>query len=398
MNDKLKEELLTAVAIALGALFFATVITLIVARYYRQIKAFCARCCQTEDGEPVNTPRSATEKNANVPYNKMIEDVKRSSTYSGRFPPMFLSSKDNPFTIPGSFFAQAIQPEIKFDSLSDESIKFNRESSVSGSPSGTPTMHRRLTLSTVSLPANFSPKAARRISRSQQESPIYSSEEDDNAATHGNKKLGVSVEDLMFLNIRPELYDISRRKTVGKGNLGKISISLQYEDKSRKKLDLFIQKITKLQFARPDIIGIYASIVLLPEREGIFTTNQHTVTASPIFEEKFIFSSKPMNRDFESKTVLILVHYTDRASKDVIYGEARMPLLSREIYSQVPTDVTLNIKAASMQVCSSYLSALPRLITRVPLFANSNNSSKNNINNPRAVCSVCSTSSVQHTP
>ena len=354
-TDKIKEEILLAISISLGALFFATVITLLIARYYKRIRDFCTRCCPAEEADNNNTgglfstSKSPGDKPV-VPYSKLAERRKEASTVSAlaRFPPVFLSASDDGFTIPGSFYSSSIQPELRVNNVSaNDGDSRSRQSSVGSHKSRSPGGNRRFTSSTVSLPANFTPISSRKLAPSRQYSAVNSSDEEDNGQE--NDKVFMSTEDIQA-SIRPELYNISRQKTMGIGNLGKIQIALQYEDKSRKKLDIFLNRMNKLQINRPDITGIYASIVLLPERESIFTTKQCEVTTNPVFEEKFVFTSRPMNRDFESKTALFLIHYTDRAAKDVIYGEARMPLLCREIYSQVLTDVTLNIKAASMQV------------------------------------------------
>eukprot|EP00112_Aurelia_sp_Birch-Aquarium-sp1_P006043 Seg1675.6 transcript_id=Seg1675.6/GoldUCD/mRNA.D3Y31 product=Synaptotagmin-1 protein_id=Seg1675.6/GoldUCD/D3Y31 len=354
-KDKLKEEILLAISISFGALFFATVITLLVARYYKRIRDFCTRCCPAEEADNNNTggffgSSNSLDDKPIVPYTKLAERRKEASTVSAlaRFPPLFLSAPDDGFTIPGSFYSSSIQPELRVNNKNagDTSDSRSRQSSVGSHKSRSPGGTRRYNSSTVSLPSSFSPLSGRKLAPSRQYSNVNSSDEEDNSQE--NDKVFLSTEDFQT-NIRPELYNISRQKTMGIGNLGKIQIALQYEDKSRKKLDIFLNKMNKLQINRPDITGIYASIVLLPERESIFTTKQCKVTTNPVFEEKFVFTSRPMNRDFESKTALFLIHYTDRAAKDVIYGEARMPLLCREIYSQVLTDVTLNIKAASMQ-------------------------------------------------
>eukprot|EP00794_Sanderia_malayensis_P006348 gene6348-7075_t len=254
MNPKMQEELLTAISVALAALFLSTVITLIIARYYKKIRAFFLRCCcpeekasESEKNEEPRSPHGISRKNGSVPHKKMIDSSKGSMSQSihslANMPPMLLSSCESQFTIPGTFLARSIQPELKLDNFSDDSIPMVKQSS--GSSSSSPFERRPVFASTVSLPANFTPRS--------------------------------------------------------------------------------------------------------PQRESTFTSNQQPANRNPDFEEKFVFPSRPMNRDFESKTALILVHYTDRASKDIIYGEARIPLLSREIYSQVETDVTLNIKAASMQ-------------------------------------------------
>lgn len=348
-DDKLKDEVLLAVAISLGSLFFATVITLIVARYYKQIRACCTRCFSGED--PDNNSTNNNQSRDDVTYSKMSEAKGAFSAFP-YLTPMFTIPGDSRknLLVPGGFFSQAIQPELKQNRFASTEDGFSPRGadSRSGSPSSTYSA-RRSTSSSISLPAKFSPYASKRKIKFRQDSHVFSSDDEENAAQNAETGQFMSFQDMTMLStFDPKMYDIKRQRTVGAGELGKIELSVQYENNSRKKLILSLNRIRKLQL-RPDISGIYASVVLLPEREVIYTTKQHRVTPNPNFEERFIFSSRPMNRDFQSKTVLFLIHFTDRLSKDIIYGEARMPLLCREIYSQVTTDVTLNIKAASMQ-------------------------------------------------
>ena len=346
-NNTLKEEILLALSISLGALFFATALTLIIARFYKKIRACCESCCPSEQDSNANTffvyrsnPKPV------VPYQKLVERRKEAATQlPHQNPPAFLQSNENKFTIPGEFYASSIQPELKRTPATENYID-SRHSSTSSRNS--PYRNRRLTESVVSLPANFSPKTARNLLKPKLDPLI----DDDASSVNSEGKNSFSMEDLASFDLQPELYNISRQRTLGIGSLGKVQVSLQYEDKSRKKLNITLKKLTKLQIIRPDIVGIYASVVLLPEREAIYTTKQQKVSSIAAFDEKFVFSSRPMNRDFEAKTALFLIHYVDKSSKDIVYGEARLPLLCKEIYSQVLTDVALNIKIASMQVCT----------------------------------------------
>ena len=354
-NEQVKEEILLAVSISLGALFFATVITLIIARFYKQIRGYCQSCCPSDEADNNNTStsffstKSPGDSKPVIPYTKLAERRKEALETKKsvkKRSPIFLPTVDNQFIIPGLFYSNQIQPELKMPMRTE--TNGGRNSSLSSHPG--PPVSRRHTASVASLPANFSPSLAGRIINSQAEHNFLSSEEDNESGELQLTKPSISLEDIASFDMRPEMYNIARQRTLGVGQLGKLHVSMQYEDKSRKKMNIIINELTKLQAMRPDVVSIYASVVLLPERESIYTTKQHKAAANATVAEKFVFSSKPMNRDFESKTALFLVHHVDRAGKDVVYGESRMPLLCREIYSQVSTDVTLNIKCASMQV------------------------------------------------
>ena len=343
-KSSLKEEILLALSVSLGALFFATAITLIIARFYKKIRACCDSCCPVKSESTSSFFGSNNNKKPAVPYEKLVERRKEAAiqTPVRRMPPAFLQTSENQFTIPGGFYASSIQPELKVTSSSGDNID-SRTSSTNSRVS--PYRQRRLTESVNSLPASFSPNSAKCLAR-----PNSNATDEDSGSLKSEEKLSLSLEDMTSTDFRPELYNIERQRTLGIGHLGKAQLSLQYEDKSRKRLNIFLRKLSKLQIIRPDIVNIYASILLLPEREAIYTTKQHKVSTAPVFEEKFVFASRPMNRDFESKTALLLIHYVDKSSKDIVYGEARLPLLCKEIYSQVLTDVALNIKVASMQV------------------------------------------------
>ncbi len=349
-SNKLKEELLIALAVSLTALFIATVLTLIIARYYKSIKACCLRlnCCPNDDdAKDGSTTKPSSKKNNG--YRKMTASSRPASVFypNGSVPPVF-GAMDQPFEIPVGFVSQPIQPELRVD-YADQT---NGSSPLTdGTPSDTPPQYRRLTHS--GFPLNFTPVGQRRKTASS--SPgrrSFANSSEDEESLSPNKQ-SMSIEDLMFLNIRPELYDVNRRKTVGTGNLGKVFISLQYGDKSKKNLVVRIKNMKKLQTGRQETIGIQANVTLLPLRETVFTTTTQPFSTDPVFNDQFVFVSQPLNRDFESKTIVIRVHYTEDRTKDTLYGEARVPLLSTEIYSQVVSDVTSNIKSSSMQVCLS---------------------------------------------
>ena len=326
-STSLTEEILLALSISLGALFFATALTLIVARYYKKIRALCESCCHDDSS-------TSSEKENEAPDKQKLAQ---------HFTPAFLQPSEDQFTIPGAFYSRSIQPQIRMTPMTEQ--HFNSRTYSSSSKTS---LHRnKLNASSVtSLPANFSPEAAKRKWKAVTDSPS----DDDTASLKSEDIQSFSVDDLTSFDLKPELYNISRQRTMGIGGLGKVHLSLQYESTSRKKLDVYLKDLIKLHIARPDLVSVYVSIILLPERELIYTTKHQNASPTAVFNERFVFASKPMNRDFDSKTVLVLIHNIDKSGKDIMYGEARLPLLCKEIYSQIPTDVTLNIKIASIQV------------------------------------------------
>ena len=338
-STSLKDEILLAVSISFGALFFATAITLIIARYYKKIRACCESCLPSKNNNNNNNNKIGSKS----PEKR--KDAVGVMQFARNYSPAFLQSSEDEFIIPGGFYAKSIQPQLKVTPLTENNI-----SSRPLTPNSitSPFHNRRFTDSVSSLPANFSPEAARTLLSADAVS------DEDTASFNSDVKESLSIDDMASLHLKPELYDISRQRTMGVGSLGKVYLSLQYESSSRKKLDVTLKKLTKLQSTRPGMIKIYASVILLPEREVIYTTTHQKMSSMAVFEEMFVFASKPMNRDFDSKTVLVLVHYVDKSGKDIVYGEARLPLLCKEIYSQIPTDVTINIKVASTQVTNYF--------------------------------------------
>ena len=343
-GSSLKDEILLALSISLGALFFATALTLIIARYYKKIRACCYSCCPSYDKSMGDSYHG---KSSGLKHLEKQKESKNNSQFGRHYSPAFLQSSENQFTIPGAFSPRSIQPQLKVTSVTED--HFNSRTYSSGSR-GSPFRDRKFTDSVVSLPANFSPGAARRLLSPN--SDVWS--DDDTSSQKSDQKQSYSLEDVTSLDLKPELYNISRQRTLGIGSLGKVHLSLQYESSSRKKLAVTLNKLNRLQTTRPDVTRVYSSIILLPERELIYTTKHEKFSSLAVFEETFIFASKPMNRDFDSKTILVLVHYMDKSNKDIVYGEARLPLLCREIYSQITTDVTLNIKVASTQVTHTF--------------------------------------------
>ena len=156
-----------------------------------------------------------------------------------------------------------------------------------------------------------------------------------------------------FNFVQPELYRAIRRRTLGSGDLGKVLCSLKYKDDTKRTLSLTVHRIRELQPFRVVVGSVYINIIMLPDRESIHhTRSQSSIGTNIKFEDSFDFPSKPLNRDFESKTIRFVVRSIDKDEKESNYGEARIPLLSYEIYSQIPTDISLNIAPLQEEVGS----------------------------------------------
>ncbi|XP_066925703.1 synaptotagmin-5-like [Clytia hemisphaerica] len=150
----------------------------------------------------------------------------------------------------------------------------------------------------------------------------------------------------------PELYETKVRRTQMAGSLGKLKFSLQYEDKTKRKLIMSLHELQDLQYVKgtENVVGLYITAMLIPERDYRFQSKQLSRNRNIQLDEVFTFHSRPHNRDFEARTIHLTVVYVERSSKEIIYGESRMPLLSHEIYSQVPTDLTIGIKPSPPSV------------------------------------------------
>ena len=153
-------------------------------------------------------------------------------------------------------------------------------------------------------------------------------------------------------SFKPELYETKMRRTQMAGSLGKIKFSLQYEDKTKRKLIMSLHELLDLQYVKgtENVVGLYITALLIPERDYRFQTKQLSRDTNIKLDEVFTFHSRPHNRDFEARTIHITIVYVERSSKEIIYGESRMPLLSHEIYSQVPTDLTIGVKPSPPNV------------------------------------------------
>lgn len=180
-----------------------------------------------------------------------------------------------------------------------------------------------------------------------------------------------------------ELYDANLRRTQMTGSLGKIKFSLQYEDKTKRKLIMSMHELNDLQFVRgmEQVVGIFIKAILIPERDYCFQTKQIPSQKIIKLDEIFTFHSRPHNRDFEARTIHITIVYVEKSGKEIVYGESRMPLLSNEIYSQVPTDVRIGIKSSppnveigDAQIVLSYSSQEKKLTVMIKTVKISNHS------------------------
>ena len=77
-------------------------------------------------------------------------------------------------------------------------------------------------------------------------------------------------------SFKPELYETKMRRTQMAGSLGKIKFSLQYEDKTKRKLIMTLHELQDLQYVKgtENVVGLYITALLIPERDYRFQTKQ----------------------------------------------------------------------------------------------------------------------------
>eukprot|EP00112_Aurelia_sp_Birch-Aquarium-sp1_P011514 Seg2420.4 transcript_id=Seg2420.4/GoldUCD/mRNA.D3Y31 product=Synaptotagmin-9 protein_id=Seg2420.4/GoldUCD/D3Y31 len=398
-----EEEILLAVSIALGALFLATLITLIIARYFKQLKACWERymnCCQaTEDTTENERQIKRRHKDSKIPF-------------------ILLGSDEKPFVIPGSIVSEKVQPELKTTATAttttttttteneakpeSDSVKLrrhNRSLAVRHSLAGLSEIeHRRrqrkqqrqiARKSAYSL-KDINPFLQRRNALSKSEQSLSTTEpvptmkgqiapelylsldaehfladaedsaESDNflpsrgsLSSQGDSPMSSDDDPFVFnsftmslLDVRPELYDKSRKQSVGSGTLGKIKIALQYLDHDRTQLELFLQYMDSLQ-KRSGALGIYVCIMLLPERDNMYRSKMHQMTKNPVFEQSFVFKRTLQTGSFESKTIRFLIYCRHSNERRSLYGECSIALAGREIYGKIKTDIVQYINPPS---------------------------------------------------
>ena len=396
-----EEEILLAVSIVLGALFVATLITLIIARYFKQLKACWERymsCCQaTEDAEESERQVKRKHKDSKVPL-------------------MLLGSEEKPFVIPGSIVSEKVQPELTNTAAAtstteneakaeSEPVKLRHQQrflamrhSLAGLSEIEHRRRQRKQYHQVARKSAYSlkdvnPFLQRRNALSKSEQSLATTEpvpamkgqiapelylsldaedflpdgEDSPEFEHflpargslssqGNSPMSSEDESFVFssgstslLDVRPELYDKSRKRSVGSGNLGKIKIALQYLDHDRTQLELFLQYMDSLQI-RSGVLGIYVCIMLLPERGNMYRSKIHQATKNPVFEQSFVFKRTLQTGSFESKTIRFLIYCSHSHDRRSLYGECSIALAGREIYGKIKTDIVQYINPPSTAV------------------------------------------------
>ncbi|XP_065070854.1 synaptotagmin-C-like [Rhopilema esculentum] len=386
-----KEEILLAVSISFAALFIATVITLLIARYWAPIKEWCMKHLPCFQGM-----QEKKDANENVPMT------------NSKVPLVVLGQDENPFVIPGSIVSERVQPDMKSTrsgsvvktasepskkppktkkkisraldtrhsifavSESDQQRKMKKQQKMMKSKSVylsdlNPQLLRRnalskseTTLNDKSILEQISPELYMTSSRSEEsisdvdkEDSLYSSflpvrgflSSPGSSPVTSDDENGGGGSKSSLLELRPELYDTSRKRSVGFGTLGKIKMSLQYLNHDKTKLELFFQYMDQLQL-RPGVIGIQVGITLLPERENMYHSKMHQATDHPIFEQSFVFKRTLPNDSFNTKTIRFHVYILQGQEKRR-YGESNMPLARSEIFGQIKTDNVLNINPPS---------------------------------------------------
>ena len=403
--DKLttKEQILLALSISLGALFLATLITLIVARYSKKIHEFCLMYLPCFRDEP-------QKDDTNDNFFKSVDD---------KIPLMLSGKGKNDFIIPGTMYFEKIQPDTKKvprtregsdirsrgDSASDDNAKtednlaealrkprrgilgYKRSKSIDvASTQSRPRMlngtfaneysesaagKHSLSLDSHRAKrgsyqiADLNPSILRRNALSNSEGHLIHQQID--REDHEDGSISIQRSNLPIINnhsidseeeadqiaslpeLRPELYDMSRKKSVGIGALGKIKISLHYIDQDRNKLELFIHGMDHLQL-RPSDTGLYTNIILIPERENILKSKIFPASTNPVFQQSFVFRKLLSTENFNTKTIRFTIYTLNGQDKTSIYGESSISLARSEIFGQVKTDNVLNIKPPSHTV------------------------------------------------
>jgi len=301
---------ITSVAVAIC---FLAAIAIFITRIFRQAGSCCRDLCRknsnTYNNDENENNTQEVFKRPKLRYEPLtpLKNLHKSMSYS-------VESLDSlryaAFEIPGRLASQPIQPSTESTSgYSNLSINESLDGSLDG----------RVFVDEYVQPS---------------QSELFSSRQS-------------SLYDNDFATVNPDLYSKSlQRKTQGSSSFGKVRFSLQYEDKSKKKLIMTVHDILGLQFGRgfENVMTLYLSAVLLPERDYRFQSKHIQRSETVELNEVFTFHSRPHNRDFESRTIHLTVTFVEKSSKEIIYGGSRLPLLSHEIYSQVPTDISIGIK------------------------------------------------------
>ena len=321
------------------------VVAFFLSKYFKSAADCCSNCLGKKDAKPNASAEilatkwqtmgfDAPDRKANT--SSPVLD-KRKARYSRV---QFDNYRNASFRIPGQMKVQTQQPEEDANSTSGYST-MGSTISEGGSIGGG---------SLSASDAMFEEEYIQPRDRSPSRDMRYNAKK---STTSYNNEGELDVDTLNL-----GLYNDFKRKTTQHVNLGKVKFQLQYEDKTRRNLILHLQEIDNMRFIKPDIVGVYASLILLPEREYKYASKQLYRNTKLEFDQKFVFASRPHNRDFESRTVLISLMCVDKAAKEYQYGEARMSLMSREIYSQVETDVSLGIKPCLPAVSTLYFCML----------------------------------------
>jgi len=334
--DNYVVQILTSIG---GAICFVALVVLFVS----QIFSALTNCCKNLFGKKTNSP---LRKNIDVNDNSFLRSSKN-ARYEQLRPGMKTrptslsvdsldSYKTAMFEIPGMITANAIQPIEISSGYSSYPESINSENTDSSSR---PFSEEAVQPHEKELYPSAVPTRKITVPKQGQFRKTWHSDSFDQSNE-------------MVETFKPELYESKLRRTQMSGSLGKMKFSLQYEDKTKRKLIMSLHELLDLQYVKgtEQVVGLYITAMLIPERDYRFQTKQLTRDTDIKLDEVFTFHSRPLNRDFEARTIHITVVYVERSSKEIVYGESRMPLLSHEIYSQVPTDLTIGIKPSPPNV------------------------------------------------
>lgn len=310
------------------SLTFLLVIALFVVQLFRK----CTECCKFKDNKYGNIPKDSIQNKY------MLINKKRSNAVSGhggQRSSVCISSLESyrnaNFEIPGMVSCESIQPT---DSSS---------ASGSGSLGGSVDeyINNRYLIDEQFVEEFIQPEPGETLIPIQgAKSRQYRRSPDHRISTH--LEAGV-----LEAQLNRELYEASSNIIQGSSSLGKLVFTLQYEDNSKKKLIMTLLELSNLRFSKlnENVEAIILAVTLLPEREYVYKTKELERANKMQLTDSFTFHSRPRNRDFESRTVVVsILLICPNSGKEMIYGEARLPLLSHEIYSQVSTKVSVGLR------------------------------------------------------
>eukprot|EP00794_Sanderia_malayensis_P018255 gene18255-20075_t len=397
-----RDELLIAISVSLGALFIATVATLVIARYYKKLRGCCTKyfACLLKGEDK--------EDDDNVTAIEMRRRAMRGASIADPKVPFMLTSRDKQqFVIPGQLVQEKVQPDFTVDesslirSICEYQYKSDQDVTTDKSKArrewSSAKKNRKLlrTISNIEGPSNekdlasyYNKEAAnplrRRDALDLSDPTLLTVSRDDldndtslNNGTQEGSHLTINTtpvtkyfhehEEYSDDNtcdfpiekektktlLRPELYDKTRKKSVGIGTLGKITISLQFLDREKYKLELLLSRVNNLILENRGFLIIYVGIMMLPDRETMYRSDNQSAVPSTEFKQVFLFTRTQTSETFQTKSLRFFIYATNVNNRQEMYGESQIQLSGNEIYSNIRTNFVLNINPPSQLVSMS---------------------------------------------